>query len=126
MHTKEYIQATYEVLKKGDNPARTLLNLKAKLALRGLLGQYPKILRGLLEKFRRHAHLREVEIILARAGDEKKHRAEIHKHLEGYEGETTITINTHIIGGYIIKKDGKRIDASYKHKLLQTYQRLTD
>jgi len=37
-----------------------------------------------------------------------------------------VSVDLSLIGGFIIEKDGKRLDASYKHKLVQLYKKLIE
>ncbi len=126
MFTKDYIQATYEVIRKGGDSDTTLSALSRYLSKRGLVKLYPSILRGLIERMKRSTNNTSQKVTVARAEDLKKHENEIHILLNELCGDTTYThhVDKNIIGGFIIEGKNKRIDRSHKHTLLQAYQRL--
>ncbi len=125
MYTKDYIQATYEVLKKGDADA-TLSALSVYLKKRGLTKLIPGILRGLIERIQRSNLNTVPKVVVARKEDFKKHEDEIDSFLKELEGNSkhSLVIDKNIIGGFSIEWSNKRIDKSYKKELLHTYHRL--
>lgn len=127
MYTKDYIQATYEVLEKNGDTDEVLNSLSVYLKKRGLLKLYPSILRGLMEKMRRTGKNSIPKVVIARESDFKKHEKEIRRLLsELGGGGHEVIIDKHLIGGFVIEGNSKRIDQSYKQELLHAYQRLTD
>jgi F0F1-type ATP synthase delta subunit len=127
MYTKDYTQATYEVIREGADPEKTLASLLRYLEKRGLSKLYPSILRGLGERMRRAEKSSVPRVVLARESDFKKNKEHI-EHLLTDITETkdhTIHIDESIIGGFILENRNKRIDHSYKKELLQAYRRLT-
>lgn len=128
MYTKDYIQATYEVLRKGTDSEITLSALKAYLSRRGLVSLYPSILRGLTERLQRSASYTTPRVVVARKNDFKKHEQEIDDFLKELTGSTEheVHIDKHLIGGFIIENANNRIDRSFKHSLVQAYTRLLE
>ena len=53
MYTRDYIEATYEVLQKNSDSKKVLELLSLYLKKRGLFKLYPAILRGLIDKRKR-------------------------------------------------------------------------
>lgn len=127
MYTKDYIQATYEVLKDSTDSAKLLNALREYLKKRGLSKLHAPILRGLLEKMRRSTALVKPKVLIAREKDLKEHSHEINvfftKHL--FDTDHSTEIDETLIGGFIIEAQNIRVDKSHKNKLLQAYQRLT-
>ena len=126
MYTKDYIQATYEVLKKGDEADSTLKALSVYLKKRGLTKLYPSILRGLIERIQRSNLNAVPKVVVARKEDFKKHEDEINSFLKELEGNSKhdLEIDKNLIGGFSIEGREQRIDKSYKKELLHTYHRL--
>lgn len=128
MRTKDYITATYDILRKNQDTDAVLGSLQTYLRSRGLMKLYPSVLRGLIEKSLRSHKQEGVTIIVARKEDAKKHKGAIDEHLDslGITEKHDTKIDETLIGGYIIKTKNARVDQSYKHKLLQAYRALTD
>jgi F0F1-type ATP synthase delta subunit len=127
MHTKDYVQATYEVLAKEGEVKTTLDALTRYLKGRGLMKLYPSILRGLQEQVRRKSKSKKPKVFIAREKDVKRHEKEITTALKklGTEEEHEVVVSDNLIGGYIVQKSDSRVDGSYKSKLLHAYRRLT-
>lgn len=128
MYIKDYIQATSEVLKKEHDPVTVLHALKKYLERRGLTKLYPAILRGIIEKNRRSERSSTAKVTIARNSDFVTHESDILKVLADLDQTKghQIHVDETLIGGYIIKSKDKRIDNSYKSKLLHTYRSLID
>lgn len=127
MYIKDYIHATYDVLQRETNTNKTFDALKLYLQSRGLIKLYPSILRGVLEMERRSLKRSIPKVIIARKEDFKKYAQEIEKYVEAMDSGTTheVVIDENCIGGFIVQSKDKKIDQSYKQKLLYTYQRVT-
>ncbi len=127
MYTKDYIQATYEVIRKNGDIDAVLISLKSYLKKHGLSAQYPNILGGLLERMEHRGVRDTVRVTLARESDFKKHKEEITNLIQELTGTTehTVHIDPHIIGGFSVETGSKQIDKSYKGTLLHAYQRIT-
>ncbi len=126
MYIKDYIQATYEVIRKSNDAESTLRRLQEHLAKRGLQKKYPSIVRGLYGRMLREQSGREPVVTIAREKDLKV-LSELIETLRTKlsQGKTyTVQVDANIIGGFIIENKSKRIDRSYKQELLQAYQRL--
>jgi F0F1-type ATP synthase delta subunit len=128
MYIKDYINATYAVLDKNDSIKDTLSSLQSYLKKRGLQKMYPMILRGLSEKVRSKGRTAMVTVYVARPEDLKVYKDEIDVALKTLSKTTeyVTSIDTSLIGGFIIRGNGKSLDRSYKQSLLHTYQRVTE
>lgn len=127
MRIKDYVQATYETLGKTGDAQETLSGLAAYLKRRGLTSFYPRILRGLIEKLERSGRMEEASLTVAREKDVHHALAEAKKHAEdfGTVEKRSVRIDPHLIGGFILERNGKRLDQSHKRVLLDTYRKLT-
>lgn len=128
MYTKDYIQATYEVMHDAKDPASVLPSLRTYLTQRGLQKMYPVVLRGLIEKIYRKNRTTKPKIIVAREKDFKKHHSAIQSILTELKTteEPETRIDGSLIGGYIVQGASDRVDRSYKNKLLHIYRSLID
>lgn len=128
MHTRDYVQATYETIRAGKDPAKTLSALSSYLEKRGLIKLYPSILRGLSERVRRGTKSTVKKVIVARKEDFTVHEASIREQMKilGGSSDHDVRIDPHIIGGFIIESSDKRVDQSYKRTLLHAYHRVTE
>jgi F0F1-type ATP synthase delta subunit len=127
MRTKDYIDATYDLVKAGGNESETLTKLKSYLERKGLSKLYPSVLRGLMEKVRRKNASTRTKIVLARESDASLHKDEIASAVASIGvTEHDVVIDDTIIGGFIVKGKNERLDQSYKHKLLHVYHKITD
>lgn len=127
MRGKEYISATYELIKNGARIDDVLKNLESSLKARGLTALHARILRGLIEKTRRGERTLVPKVIVARERDLIREKKAIEKALTALgKEEHTIIIDPTIIGGFIAVGNGKRIDQSYKSTLLHVYHKLVD
>ena len=125
MQIKEYTDAAYEVIKeKGVDVA--LANLKSLLERRGLMQFYPRILRGLVNRFEKEER-KTPKVIFAREKDKATFEKEVSKLLKEHLGvlDYETRIDPQIIGGFVIEGTDVRIDQSFKKELLNAYQRLT-
>jgi F0F1-type ATP synthase delta subunit len=127
MRIKDYVQATYETLGKTGDARHTLANLTQYLERRGLTSLYPRILRGLMEKLHRSSRMGEARLIVAREKDahDALHAAKEHADTFGTVAKSAVHVDPHLIGGFILEQNGKRLDKSYKRVLLDTYRKLT-
>lgn len=127
MHFKDYIQAAYNEIQKGEDVKKVLKSLHAYLKKRGLGKLYPRILRGLIEKIRRAQKSAMPKVTIAREKDLARNKAAIAmtlSHIKAEEHE--VAIDPSIIGGFVVTAKGTRIDNSYKKKLFSTYRALQD
>lgn len=124
MGHEAYSKAVMMLLKEGSDTEVVLHRLKKTLQKSGRAKLLPRILTQLLTDLERTDQDTKVTVRVAREGDEKKHRAAIADALDALncEGETETRIDPQIIGGYSIETKDKKIDATYKQKLLSLYQ----
>jgi F0F1-type ATP synthase delta subunit len=128
MYIKDYVEATYETLQNSTDTFAVLESLRQYLSRRGLGKLYPAVLRGVVEKFRRKEKSGALTVVVAREADIKRHEEEIARALQVL-GETSghaVKVDETMIGGYIVKNQDRRIDQSYKNRLLHAYHRLID
>lgn len=128
MYTKDYIQATYEVLQGKDDSKQVLHALEEYLRKRGLTKMYPQILRGLQEKILRKNKYGIPKVVVAREKDLQTFTTDIASALErlGTGGEHETVVDQSVIGGFIVRGAREQIDKSYKTKLLHAYRSLID
>ena len=129
MRTKDYIQATYEVLRTRPDTHAVLDSLRAHLTAKGRMALYPSILRGLIKKVAYAEEHAKVRVITARDTDFETLRESITHHLTALDvsiADTVRIVDDTLIGGFVINMTHARIDRSYKHILLQAYRRLID
>ena len=124
MHTRDYIHAVSDILRKNGDVENTLATLRQMLQSRGLIKLYPAILRGVLQKQERTVSHEETQIIFARTEDTEKFTDEIIAHLttRNLPHIYTYLIDPTLVGGYIIKTKNERINKSFKQTLLHTYR----
>lgn len=128
MRTKDYIDATYELLSRGVSADAVLKNLRTMLERKGLLAMYGKILRGLLNRIVRKHATEETRVIIARQGDVTRYAEalkEVISDIGGGDRHQT-NVDPHLIGGFIVTHNGKRVDKSYKSTLLHVYQNIVE
>ena len=127
MRIKDYVQAFYALIKEGSDIESTLSHMRAYLAKRGLSSLYPRILRGIVEKLRRSERVQTGRIIVAREKDAHHALTEskAHENTFGSITKDNVHIDPSIIGGFILEREGVRLDQSHKRTLLETYRKLT-
>ncbi len=125
MRVQDYSQAVIELLQGGDAFPDVLTKLKELLARKGHMRLYPKILRSLLREVTRDTARGTISVTLARETDEETLKSHIANAIRSLEGSThTTRIDPTITGGFIAEMGEKRIDQSYKRKLLTLYRSL--
>lgn len=120
-----YVQATLVLLK--DHPVDTVLaSLKKIMSGKGHEGLYGSVLKEVVTTLEQKDAVLADKINIAKASD--KDSVVVQKlctELGVTVSEATITIDEKLIGGAVVSKAGKRIDASYKTFLLNLYQSIT-
>ncbi|HEU4677207.1 MAG TPA: hypothetical protein VFS75_00625 [Candidatus Paceibacterota bacterium] len=127
MYVRDYVKAAYDVIEREGNVDKTLSALRTYLDGRGLAPMYPRILRGLAEEFRRRERTSRPVLSVARERDVARYEREIADAFArlGSSEKPAVEVNDNLIGGFVAEASGKRIDRSFKTKLLHAYQRLT-
>ena len=125
MRVKDYSVAVYELLKTGSAHDDVLTHLKRLLVARRHERLYPKILRELTGLLTKKEQENSITVTLAHTKDKEQFHTHINEAVTILNGSTYETrIDPHIIGGFIAEGNTKRIDASYKTKLLTLYRSL--
>lgn len=128
MRIKDYIEATYAVTSSGTSSEIAINNLKLLLERKGLLKLYPRVLKGLLEKFQRKNTSLSAHVYIARDKDLIRHKDQIKSALEKINvlGEYATHIDPTLIGGFVASSNGKRVDKSHKSTLLHAYHKVVE
>lgn len=126
MNERIYAEALYGAIASGTKLDVALSRLKGILKGRGHDALYGKILKATEARLAKDEEAGTLQIVLARASDEKTYKKEIEKIQEALGAtHTTIRIDETIAGGYIARTKDREIDASYKKSLLTVYRSLT-
>lgn len=126
MRARDYTHAVLELIHEGMSVDEAFRGLTYTLIQRGHRSLFPAILRELERNAEMMVAKETATLTLAKKDDESKLKAEITKALE-LIGATAHTVRTDstITGGFILEGNEKRIDESYKKKLLTLYRSLT-
>ncbi|MCA9365429.1 F0F1 ATP synthase subunit delta [Candidatus Kaiserbacteria bacterium] len=121
-----YTQALLETLKTNPDTEKVLTGFKNTLNTRGHSKIYTSVLKRVLVQLNSTGSI--TEVIVANETDAKVFEKEIAKALAEVGGSIsdakTVVDNT-IVGGFIAEHDYKRVDSSYKTKLVSLYRSLT-
>jgi len=121
-----YITAVLEELKAGHDPSKVLAGLKNTLAKKGHDRLYAAILRG-VARVLEAGSAESVVVTTVSEADYKAHKDAITAALKTLDADTEpkVQIDETIVGGFVAEANNKRIDASYKSKLVTLYRSLT-
>lgn len=124
---EHYITAVLKQLASGMSAEDTIEGLKKTLNRRGHDRLLPVILRGVV----RVLESDNTDVVIAKVASEsavKTYAKTIKASLEqlNASSEPKIEIDKTLIGGYIAEANYKRLDASYKSKLVTLYRSLTN
>jgi F0F1-type ATP synthase delta subunit len=126
MRARDYTHAVLELIHEGMSVDEAFRGLTHTLKKRDHHSLYPSILRELERNAEKMITKETATLTLAKKDDESKFKAEIIEALAllGTSSHTVHTDST-ITGGFILEGNEKRIDESYKKKLLTLYRSLT-
>lgn len=125
MRVSDYATAILELIQNGMSEEKAFTGLSRVLRERGHERLYPKILRTLNTSALKYMKRDVVTITVAREEDATLFKENIKEAVLTLEGkETSTRVSTTITGGFIAENKEKRIDASYKKKLLTLYRSL--
>ena len=121
-----YITAVLEELRSGTNPEKVLTGLQNTLKKKGHEKLYGVILRG-VARVLEAGSAEDVMVTVASDTDYKKHKDAIAQALKELDAdaEPAVQVDKTIVGGFLAEANNKRIDQSYKSKLVTLYRNLT-
>lgn len=127
MRTKDYIHALAATLQNNADEEKVLAHLRTHLKKKGLMSLYSRILRGTVERMKRQQRTMKGRFIVAREKDitHALKASKEHQTLFGEFAKDTVEVHPNIIGGYILERNGTRLDKSHKSALLAVYKKLT-
>lgn len=114
---KRYQKAAIDLLNKGEDVTTVLKGIRSAMDRRGHGKLYPSFLRALARVYPKLERGQGARLIVAKESDADAYKKKF--------GESTVTIDPTIVGGYVHVKDHIREDNSYKQKLLTWYRRAT-
>ncbi len=116
---KAYAQALWELIQKGEQPKEAVTKVYKALAERGRAALMPAVGRAFERLASREAQKNRSVLVVARKSDEAKARR------ESGATEAEVTIDSSLIGGWQLFKDGEMRDESWKTALLGIYNNAT-
>lgn len=122
---KDYTKALVDTLNQGVAVETALTNLKQYLKQRGHEQIWSNILQETLIKLEKESHTGKVLVRVAKAEavDSPEVKDLLNKHAENVEHE--VEIDETLIGGAVITHQHRRLDTSYKTKLINLYHGIT-
>lgn len=125
MNERIYSEALHQAILNGTRIDAALKHLSEILNKNGHSALYAKILKAAAAKFAKDERASTLEIVLARASDEKAYKGEIAALKKSTNAaETSVRLDETIVGGYIARSATKEVDASFKRSLLAIYRSL--
>ena len=126
---KSYVQAVLELLESGSEIETVLGNLRTVMTDRGHVKALPVVLRDVLRALEQGTTESTATITIARTSDEAALKVDIKSALTtlGAKSDTyTTLVDDTIIGGIIATYNHRQIDQSYRSKLSNLYQSITN
>lgn len=125
-----YVNAFINLIAEGADSTLLLKNLQTIMSARGHHSLYPKVLRALGRQFMVTSQRNQSTVIIASETDRKRWQSEVESALERLtHGESKPAIEYRIdpncVGGYVVEVNGRRVDATYRTKLISLYHALT-
>lgn len=125
MRVQDYSEAVLGLVKSGMTPEHALDGLRTLLDSRGHSRLLPKILKDLLMLASKESSQTQAIVTLARTQESEKFKIKIEENLRALNvTEHTVRIDETLVGGFTIDAHEKRIDHSYKKRLLTLYRSL--
>lgn len=125
---KNYIIAVTQLLLQGSPVDDVLKQLNQTLAIKGHSSLLVQILRGVVQQLATTPDNQDPHIFLAASTDRQMLLDKIEQSLQILHTDSShaqISEDPTLIGGYIVSYKDKRIDNSYKQKLVTLYRSLT-
>ena len=123
---ENYIKAVLDKIEEGVEPERVLSGLQDVLAKKGHTKLYSSILRG-VSKVLETKKSGTALVKVAKEGHYELHKDLIDKTIASLAGNAkpAVEVDDTLIGGFVVEASHKRIDNSYKTKLVSLYRSLT-
>lgn len=123
-----YAQVLWKLVESGMTPAKAVAAVHASLLSAGRAELLPRVARAFERLADREAKKSDVVLTIAREKDERHAHAEV-KAILADMGIDTKDLKTQVddtlVGGWRLEGRGTLIDASYKNRLIQLYDRVT-
>ncbi len=124
---KAYIIALADSLLTGGEIDGVLSNAKQLLIKKGYGRLWPVVLRGALRELERRSHLNTPQVKVAIGTAEKNER--LIKALVAVGADASspyqVSVDSTLIGGFIVRYRDQMFDASYKKALIDLYRKVT-
>jgi len=123
-----YAQALWKMVDGGMTPSKAVHALRESLASHGREALLPHIGRAFVRLAERENKKSDIVLTVAREKDERhahKGTEEIVKQLGAEAKDLKTQVDDTIIGGWRLEGRGMLVDASYKNRLLELYNRVT-
>lgn len=127
MKIKDYVQAAVELVKSGQEVEKVLDSVKKYLTKRGEMKQYRSFLKGFAATLEKQHQKTLPRVTLAKQSDYTKYEKYILNDIRGLghgSDEIVTQVSPYIIGGYTVSCGGKRVDCTYRAKLLSMYRKI--
>ncbi len=123
---ENYITAVLEELQAGKDTAEVLKGLQQTLESKGHNRLYGAILRGVLRVLEaRGTSVATVTVVNEASYEKQKDAITAALNELGVVGNPEVITDATIIGGFIAEGENKRLDKSYKSRLVSLYRNLT-
>jgi len=124
---KHYINAVLALLKEGSDLSVVLANLSTLLTRKGHTSLYVSILQGVTTELELQQKRTAPTVVVVKESDVVSHTDAITKALQSLGATDSPNVHTDptLVGGFIVSFNNKRINASYKEKLVALYRSIT-
>lgn len=116
---KEYAQALWDLIQKGEKPKEAVSKIHHALEKRGRAALMPAVGRAFVRLAQREAQKNRSVLVVARKSDEAKARR------ESGAKDAELSVDESIIGGWQLFDKGTLRDESWKTALLSIYNATT-
>ncbi|MCF7815971.1 MAG: F0F1 ATP synthase subunit delta [Candidatus Pacebacteria bacterium] len=127
MLVRDYRDALFELIARGDDYETTVDSFKKLLRHKKHTKLYPHVMKGLLQKCIKSEKLNTTQVTVGRQSDIETLKPNILQELSllNLNSEFKTIIDPGVIGGYKVTSYDKVVDRTYKKKLLAVYRSLT-
>lgn len=123
---ENYTQAVIAMIEAGNEPEMVIAGLKTTLTAHGHQALLGSVLHGVV-RIMSAKDLTGAEAFVASEADKNKYAAAIATALAELDtqSEPTVTVDETLVGGFVVEANNRRLDHSYKSKLVKLYRSLT-